>query len=144
MADMYTTLNACRTYTYCVARACDQGYFSNKDCAGVILYAAEKCTQVTMKGPTLSLFNVLSPKFLGQWMRECVLKKYWFWQLLSPSQLLVKSTIITPTLHKFTFFYWQNSKIKIGMHVILPFIVMFNSYLHDCIIRLYMLLFILI
>ena len=46
MADMYTTLNACRTYTYCVARACDQGHFSNKDCAGVILYTAEKCTQV--------------------------------------------------------------------------------------------------
>jgi len=48
MADMYSTLNACRTYTYCVARACDQGHFSNKDCAGVILYCAEKCTQVAL------------------------------------------------------------------------------------------------
>jgi len=48
MADMYTTLNACRTYTYCVGRACDEGYFSNKDCAGVILYSAEKCTQVAL------------------------------------------------------------------------------------------------
>ena len=48
MADMYTTLNACRTYTYCVGRACDQGHFSNKDCAGVILYSAEKCTQVCL------------------------------------------------------------------------------------------------
>ncbi|XP_023320159.1 isovaleryl-CoA dehydrogenase, mitochondrial isoform X1 [Eurytemora carolleeae] len=48
MADMYTNLNACRTYTYSVARACDNGYFSNKDCAGVILYAAEKCTQVAL------------------------------------------------------------------------------------------------
>ena len=47
MADMYTTLNACRTYTYSVARACDLGHASNKDCAGVILYCAEKCTQVT-------------------------------------------------------------------------------------------------
>ena len=37
-----------RTYTYSVARACDNGYFSNKDCAGVILYAAEKCTQVNI------------------------------------------------------------------------------------------------
>ena len=36
-----------RTYTYCVGRAADNGYFSNKDCAGVILYGAEKCTQVT-------------------------------------------------------------------------------------------------
>jgi len=48
MADMYTTLNVCRTYTYSVARACDSGYFSNKDCAGVILYCAEKCTQVAL------------------------------------------------------------------------------------------------
>merc|ERR1719305_311649 len=48
LADMYTTLNACRTYTYCVGRACDQGHFSNKDCAGVILYTAEKCTQVCL------------------------------------------------------------------------------------------------
>lgn len=48
MADMYTTLNACRTYTYCVARACDLGHASNKDCAGVILYCAEKCTQVAL------------------------------------------------------------------------------------------------
>ena len=35
-----------RTYTYCVGRAADNGYFSNKDCAGVILFGAEKCTQV--------------------------------------------------------------------------------------------------
>jgi len=48
MADMYTTLNSCRTYTYCVGRACDEGYFSNKDCAGVILLTAEKCTQVCL------------------------------------------------------------------------------------------------
>lgn len=48
MADMYTNLNACRTYTYSVARACDGGSFSNKDCAGVILYSAEKCTQVAL------------------------------------------------------------------------------------------------
>ena len=31
-----------------VARACDGGSFSNKDCAGVILYSAEKCTQVAL------------------------------------------------------------------------------------------------
>ena len=36
----------CRTYTYSVARAADAGHFSAKDCAGVILYSAEKCTQV--------------------------------------------------------------------------------------------------
>ncbi|VDM74235.1 unnamed protein product [Strongylus vulgaris] len=48
MADMYTTMNACRSYLYTVAKAADQGHVSNKDCAGVILYLAEKCTQVCL------------------------------------------------------------------------------------------------
>lgn len=48
IADMYCTLNACRSYLYCVARACDLGHFNNKDCAGVILYCAEKATQVCL------------------------------------------------------------------------------------------------
>lgn len=30
MADMYTTLNACRSYLYNVARATDDGYLTNK------------------------------------------------------------------------------------------------------------------
>ena len=48
MADMYTRLNACRAYVYSVARAADQGHCSNKDCAAVILYAAENATQVAL------------------------------------------------------------------------------------------------
>ena len=48
MADMYTTMNACRSYLYAAARAADQGHFNNKDCAGVILYCAEKATQVSL------------------------------------------------------------------------------------------------
>jgi len=48
MAEMYANLSAVRTYTYCVGRAADNGYFSNKDCAGVILFGAEKCTQVCL------------------------------------------------------------------------------------------------
>ena len=48
MADMYTTLNACRNYVYNVARACDRGHASNKDCAGVILYTAEKATLMAL------------------------------------------------------------------------------------------------
>ncbi|XP_068107777.1 isovaleryl-CoA dehydrogenase, mitochondrial-like isoform X2 [Hyperolius riggenbachi] len=50
MADMYTRLSACRQYVYNVARACDKGHFSAKDCAGVILYAAESATQVALDG----------------------------------------------------------------------------------------------
>jgi isovaleryl-CoA dehydrogenase len=44
LADMYTTLSACRAYVYAVARACDRGETSRKDAAGCILYAAEKAT----------------------------------------------------------------------------------------------------
>jgi isovaleryl-CoA dehydrogenase len=44
LADMYTTLSACRAYVYSVARACDRGETSRKDAAGCILYAAEKAT----------------------------------------------------------------------------------------------------
>ncbi|XP_038639823.1 isovaleryl-CoA dehydrogenase, mitochondrial isoform X2 [Scyliorhinus canicula] len=50
MADMYTRLSACRQYVYNVARACDEGHMSSKDCAGVILYAAEAATKVALDG----------------------------------------------------------------------------------------------
>jgi isovaleryl-CoA dehydrogenase len=48
LADMYTTLSACRAYLYQVGRALDasgaQARSLRKDCAGVILYCAEKAT----------------------------------------------------------------------------------------------------
>jgi len=44
VADMYTTMNACKAYVYAVARACDRGETTRKDAAGAILYAAEKAT----------------------------------------------------------------------------------------------------
>ena len=44
LADMYTTTNACRSYVYAVADACDRGQTTRKDAAGCILYAAEKAT----------------------------------------------------------------------------------------------------
>jgi len=71
LADMYTTLGACRSYVYGVARACDAGHGDNKvlqflrsccvlelsraylfiiqDCAGVILYTAEKATWMAVE-----------------------------------------------------------------------------------------------
>lgn len=49
LADMYTELNACRAYLYSVARACDNGKVSRKDAAGVILYTAEKATQMALQ-----------------------------------------------------------------------------------------------
>jgi len=49
IADMYTTMNACRAYVYAVAAACDRGETTRKDSAGCILYAAEKATQVALE-----------------------------------------------------------------------------------------------
>ncbi|PCJ85059.1 MAG: acyl-CoA dehydrogenase [Hyphomicrobiales bacterium] len=49
LADMYTTMNACRAYVYAVASACDRGETSRKDAAGCILYAAEKATQLALE-----------------------------------------------------------------------------------------------
>jgi isovaleryl-CoA dehydrogenase len=44
LADLYTTMNACRAYVYAVAAACDRGETTRKDAAGCILYASEKAT----------------------------------------------------------------------------------------------------
>ena len=48
VADMYVTMNACKAYVYAVAKACDRGETTREDSAGVILYAAEKATQVAL------------------------------------------------------------------------------------------------
>jgi isovaleryl-CoA dehydrogenase len=48
LADMYTTMNACRAYVYAVGQALDRGGLSGrrarKDAAGAILYASERAT----------------------------------------------------------------------------------------------------
>ena len=49
IADMYTTMNACRAYVYAVATACDRGETTRKDAAGAILYAAEKATWMALE-----------------------------------------------------------------------------------------------
>ena len=49
LADMYTELNAARSYLYAVASACDRGLVSRKDAASVILYTAEKATQMALQ-----------------------------------------------------------------------------------------------
>ena len=49
LADMYTELNASRSYLYAVARACDSQLVSRKDAASVILYTAEKATQMALQ-----------------------------------------------------------------------------------------------
>jgi isovaleryl-CoA dehydrogenase len=48
LADMYTTLSACRSYCYAVAQACDRGQTTREDAAGVILYTAERATRMAL------------------------------------------------------------------------------------------------
>lgn len=46
LADMYTKLQASRAYTYATAKAVDEeGVIRTQDCAGAILYAAERATE---------------------------------------------------------------------------------------------------
>lgn len=48
IADMYARMNACRSYLYTVAAACDRGQTTRKDAAAVILYCAENATQTAL------------------------------------------------------------------------------------------------
>ena len=49
IADMYTTMNAAKSYVYMVAQACDRGDTTRTDAAGAILYAAEKATWMALE-----------------------------------------------------------------------------------------------
>ncbi len=49
IADMYTVMNAAKSYVYTVAKSCDRGKTTRKDAAGAILYAAEKATWMTLE-----------------------------------------------------------------------------------------------
>ena len=49
IADMYADLNASRAYLYAVAKACDLSQDSRKDAAAVIMFTAEKATQMALQ-----------------------------------------------------------------------------------------------
>jgi isovaleryl-CoA dehydrogenase len=49
LADMYTTMNACRSYVYFTARASDRGETTRQDAAGCLLYAAERATWMALE-----------------------------------------------------------------------------------------------
>ncbi len=48
LADMYTRMCASKAYAYTVARACDRERPVRKDAAGVILFAAERATELAL------------------------------------------------------------------------------------------------
>jgi isovaleryl-CoA dehydrogenase len=49
LADMYTTMNACKSYVYMVGKAADRGAITRQDAAGCLLYAAEKATWMALE-----------------------------------------------------------------------------------------------
>ena len=49
IADMYTTLSAARSFLYQTAWNCDHGLINRKDAASVILFTAEKATQMALE-----------------------------------------------------------------------------------------------
>ncbi|RJF77237.1 isovaleryl-CoA dehydrogenase [Azospirillum cavernae] len=49
LADMYTIMNAAKSYVYTVAKACDRGETTRKDAAAAILFSAEKATWMALE-----------------------------------------------------------------------------------------------
>ena len=74
LADMYADLNACRAYLYAVAGACDRGEETRQDCAAVILYTAEKATQLALQAiQALGGFGYTNESHAGRLLRDAKL-----------------------------------------------------------------------
>ncbi len=74
LADMYTTMNACRSYAYAVAKACARGQTTRKDAAGVILYTAEKATWMALEAiQTLGGNGYINEYSTGRLLRDAKL-----------------------------------------------------------------------
>lgn len=74
LADMYSTMNACRAYVYAVAKACDRGQTTRKDAAGAILYAAEKATWMALEAlQTLGGNGYINDYATGRLLRDAKL-----------------------------------------------------------------------
>jgi isovaleryl-CoA dehydrogenase len=74
VADMYTEINASRAYLYAVAKACDRGQESRKDAAAVILYTAERATQMALQAiQTLGGNGYINEFATGRLLRDAKL-----------------------------------------------------------------------
>ncbi len=74
VADMYTELAASRAYLYAVASACDRGESSRKDAAAVILYTAERATQMALQAiQTLGGNGYVNEYATGRLLRDAKL-----------------------------------------------------------------------
>ncbi|KAK0930685.1 hypothetical protein LTR91_011070 [Friedmanniomyces endolithicus] len=78
LADMYTKYRASSAYTYTIARAIDESYenptIRTQDCAGAILYAAERATECGMDAiQCLGGMGYMSEMAAGRVMRDAKL-----------------------------------------------------------------------
>ena len=74
LADMYTTMNACKAYVYAVAKACDRGETARKDAAGAILYASEKATLMALDAiQALGGMGYINESSTGRLLRDAKL-----------------------------------------------------------------------
>ncbi|MEM6300660.1 MAG: isovaleryl-CoA dehydrogenase [Pseudomonadota bacterium] len=74
LADMYADLNASRAYLYAVNAACDRGEETRQDCAAVILYTAEKATQVALQAiQALGGYGYTNEAAAGRLLRDAKL-----------------------------------------------------------------------
>ena len=74
LADMYSTLNACRAYAYAVAQACDRSETTRKDAAAVILYSAEKATWCALEAiQSLGAMGYVNETSTGRLLRDAKL-----------------------------------------------------------------------
>jgi isovaleryl-CoA dehydrogenase len=74
LADMYTTMNACRAYVYFTAKASDQGQVTRQDAAGCLLYAAERATWMALQAvQTLGANGYINDYPTGRLLRDAKL-----------------------------------------------------------------------
>ena len=74
LADMYTTMNACKAYVYAVNQACDRRETTRKDAAGAILYAGEKATWMALEAvQALGGMGYINESPTGRFLRDAKL-----------------------------------------------------------------------
>jgi isovaleryl-CoA dehydrogenase len=74
LADMYTTMNACKSYVYFTARASDRGETTRQDAAGCLLYAAERATWMALEAiQTLGGNGYVNDSPTGRLLRDAKL-----------------------------------------------------------------------
>ncbi|GAA5999242.1 isovaleryl-CoA dehydrogenase [Rhodotorula paludigena] len=76
IADTYTKVSASRAYLYSVARACDEGHVSRRDCAGAILYSSDRAVEVCLEALQMLGGNGYTNEYeVNRFLRDALLYK---------------------------------------------------------------------